>query len=143
MLGTKEGDPRVKVLLDELELKYEVDSDGDFKVGFELDDGRSQVAFIRSETSELGKFEIREVFSVAFISDGPLDAGTANALLIYNAHVKLGSWRILRQQDDSCVAAFAAQIAANTDAKSLYTTLGAVINIADEVEKKLTGEDKF
>jgi len=143
MIGAKQGDSRVQALLDELELKYDIDSDGDFRVGFELEDGRSQLAFIRSETTQFGKFDIREVFSVAHILNGPLDGQLANALLIYNAHVKLGSWRVDRRGDDTCIVAFAVQIAANTDAKSLYTALRLVIETADDVERKLDEEDKF
>ena len=144
MIESKQGDRRVQALLNDLELKYEIDNDGDFKVAFELEGGRSQVAFIRSETESLGKFEIREIFSVGYTSEGPLNADIANALLIYNAHVKLGSWQVARQHDDTCIAIFSAQIAANTDAKSIFTTLVAVIQTADEVEAKLTnGEDKF
>src|SRR6266576_3682490 len=97
MIGSKQGDRRVQALLNDLELKYEIDSDGDFKVAFELESGRSQVAFIRSETESLGKFEIREIFSVGYTSEGPLNADIANALLIFNGHVKLGSWRVARQ----------------------------------------------
>ena len=143
MIGSKQGDRRVQALLDDMELKYEIDRDGDFKVVFALEGGRSQVAFIRSETESLGKFEIREILSVGYTSEGPLDGATANALLIYNDHVKLGSWRVARQHHDTCIAIFSAQIAANIDAKSLFTTLAAVIQTADEVEEKLTNEDKF
>jgi len=39
--------------------------------------------------------------------------------------------------------AFAVQISANTDAKSLYTALRLVIDTADNVERKLDEEDKF
>jgi len=143
MIGAKEGDSRVQALLRDLELKYDIDTDGDFRVGFDLEDGRSQLAFIRSETTQFGKFDIREVFAVAHISEGPLERDLANALLIYNAHVKLGSWRVERQSDDKCVVAFAVQIAANTDAESLYTALRLVIDTADNVERKLDEEDKF
>ena len=143
MIGAKQGDSRVQALLEELELKYDIDSDGDFRVGFELDNGRTQLAFIRSETTQFGKFDIREIFSVAHISEGPLDRQLANALLIYNAHVKLGSWRVSRQQDDRCIVVFAVQIAANTDAASLYTALRLVIDTADDIERKLDEEDKF
>jgi hypothetical protein len=143
MIGAKQGDSRVQALLNELEMEYDIDSDGDFRVGFRLEDGRTQLAFIRSETIQFGKFDIREIFSVAHISEGPLDADLANALLIYNAHIKLGSWRVQRQDDDKCIVAFAVQIAANTDAKSLYTAISLVINTADDVERKLNEEDKF
>ena len=143
MIGAKQGDSRVQALLEQLELKYDVDNDGDFRVGFELENGRAQLGFIRSETTQFGKFDIREIFAVAHISEGPLPADLANALLIYNAHVKLGSWRIERQSDGKCVVAFAVQIAADTDAVSLYTALRLVIDTADNIERKLAEEDKF
>lgn len=38
ILGRKQGDPRVKRILDALELKYSIDSDGDFKVVLEFSD---------------------------------------------------------------------------------------------------------
>ena len=143
MIGAKQGDNLVQDLLEELELKYDIDSDGDFRVGFELGNGRAQLAFIRSETTQFGKFDIREIFSVAKISEGPLDPQLANARLICNAHVKLGSWRVIRQPDDRCIVAFAVQIAATTDATSLYTALRLVIDTADNIERKLDEEDKF
>lgn len=143
MIGSTQGDSRIKVLLDELDVRYEVDSDGDFAVSFQLKDDRTQTAFIRSQTSTLGKFEIREIFSIAQISDRPLDANLANALLVYNAHVKIGSWRLLRLEGERCVVAFAAQIDANTDSKSLLTALHAVLHTADEVESKLDSRDRF
>src|SRR4051812_19328228 len=143
MIGARQADSRVQALLDELELKYDIDSDGDFRVGFELDDGRAQLGFIRSETTQFGKFDIREVFAVAHISEGPLPADLANALLIYNAHVKLGSWRVERQPDDKCVVVFAVQIAADPDPKSLYTAMSLVVHTADNVERKLDADDKF
>ena len=130
-------------MLEELQLNYDIDSDGDFRVGFELEDGRAQLGFIRSETTQFGKFDIREIFAVAHVSEGPLNADLANALLIYNAHVKLGSWRVERQSDDKCVVVFAVQIAALTDAASLYTALRLVIDTADNVESKLAEDDKF
>lgn len=143
MIGARQGDGRVQALLEQLQLKYDIDTDGDFRVAFELENGRAQLAFIRSQTTQFGKFDIREIFSVAYISEGPLERDLANALLIYNAHVKLGSWRVERQGDNRCIVAFAVQIAADTDATSLYTALRLVIDTADSVERKLDEEDKF
>ena len=95
MFGGMRGDPRVKKMLDALELRYSVDNDGDFKVMVEFEDGRSQVAFIDSQTQLLGDFEIREVWSVAYVSEGYLDIDTANTLLMKNYELKIGSWRLI------------------------------------------------
>ena len=144
VIGAKKGDDRVRRLLDQLDLKYSIDSDGDFRVSFALPDDRSQTVFIRSNTSRLGNLEIREVFSVAYESQGPLPAEVANALLVVNAHAKLGAWSLLRATEERCYAAFTARIAADTDIDALMTTIRAVLETADDVEMKLNGgEDRF
>lgn len=144
VIGAKKGDDRVKRLLDQLELKYAVDPDGDFRVSFALPTDRSQTVFIRSVTSRLDNLEIREVFSVAHESHGPLAADVANALLVYNAHAKLGAWSLLRGKDNHCFAAFTARIAADTDPGTMMTTMRAVLETADDVEMKISGgDDRF
>lgn len=56
---TNEPDPRVAQALDQLEIKYEVEDDGDYKIGFALEDRRSQIGYIRSRTMNFGEFELR------------------------------------------------------------------------------------
>lgn len=145
LIGAKTGDPRVAKLLDLLQLKYRVDAEGDYQVSFRLENDRHQTVFIRSATSHLGPLEIREVFSVGYESEGPLPGDVANALLVHNAHVKLGAWSLLRSSSTHhCFAAFTAQIAAETDPASLLTTITAVVDTADKAESLLTdGGDKF
>jgi len=141
MFGGMRGDPRVKKMLDALELRYSVDNDGDFKVMVEFEDGRSQVAFIDSQTQLLGDFEIREVWSVAYVSEGYLDIDTANTLLMKNYELKIGSWRLIPGGDNTYLATFCIQIAADCDPNSFWRTLAIVLQTADEMEAKLTGAD--
>ncbi len=145
LIGSKTGDPRVARMLDILGLKYRVDAQGDYQVSFRLEHDRHQTVFIRSQTSHLGPLEIREIFSVGYESEGPLSGDVANALLVHNAHVKLGAWSLLRSSEtNQCFAVFTAQIAADTDPASLMTTITAVVETADKAESFLTdGEDKF
>jgi hypothetical protein len=143
MIESKPGDSRVRFLLDELDLKYEIDDDGDFKVRFKLDDDRTHSGYVISETNRFEKFEIREVFAVAYISESPLDADLANALLIFNSNVKFGAWPVKTDSQNRCVVAFSAQIAADTDSESLGAVLKAVVVTADTVERKLSDEDQF
>lgn len=55
---SKDGDPCVTKALDALEIKYDIDHDSDFRFGFELENGRSQLCFIRSDTYEYAGIEI-------------------------------------------------------------------------------------
>lgn len=143
MFGGMRGDPRVKKMLEALELRYSIDNDGDFKVMLEFEDGRSQVAFIDSQTQSLGDFEIREVWSVAYISQGYLDIDTANTLLMKNFELKIGSWRLIPARDNTFLVTFCIQIAADCDPNSFWRTLVMVLQTADEMEAKLTGTDNL
>ena len=143
MFGAPQGDARVKRLLDTLKLRYAVDTDGDFKVMLEFKDGRSQIAFIDSQTHLVGDFEIRELWSVAYVSEGYLDIDTANTLLMKNFELALGSWRLIPGGDNTYLVAFCIQIAADCDPDSFSRALTIVLQTADEMEENLTGADNL
>ncbi|MEO0079461.1 MAG: hypothetical protein ABIK44_02130 [candidate division WOR-3 bacterium] len=137
--SSKSGDHRVKKALDELGLKYTIDSDGDFKLTFEFEDGRSQLCFINSGTETFKLFEIREVWAPAYKTDGPFTATVANKLLEDSFKKKLGAWQTMVGSDGSHLAVFAAKIDANCDAQSLHACIKAVVSAADDMEEELTG----
>jgi hypothetical protein len=147
MIGMKtqhnEGDPRVDQALDDLGFNYEIDSDGDYKIGCELKDGRTQLGFIRSETEEFVGMEIREVFSFGLRSSGPFDARTANFLLEFSQTKKIGAWSVIRDAEDNHLAVFSAKIAADLDGKLLHGVIYSVLATADEIEERLSGRDDF
>lgn len=135
-------DVRIQRLLDQADLQYEIDSDGDFVFISYIDDDRSQKAFINSKTHSLYGFEIREIWSVGYVFSGELPVALANHLLLENAKVKFGAWRV-EQMGDKHVAIYAAHIAADADIALLSLTLRVVLTTADELEHMLTGEDDF
>jgi hypothetical protein len=134
------GDPRVRKILDERKIKYTVDSDGDFKVVFELDEGRSQVAFIASATETYRNLEIREIVSPAYQSEtDELPGPVANKLLADSADKKLGGW-----QKRGKYGLFVTKISAKANNESLWSALKATIESADAMEEQLTGNrDEF
>jgi hypothetical protein len=139
----KEGDPRVARALDALDINYQIDSDGDFKIGFELEDGRTQEGFIRSQTYEFMDLELREIFSVGLSSRGSFDARTANLLLQENEDKKIGAWSVISDREDNHLAIYTVKIAADLDGKELVGAIFAVLNTADDMEKRLSGRDDF
>lgn len=141
-LGDVKGDKRVQRLLDEAGLKWKIDDDGDFRLHNEVEDGRSQLIWILSNTSDLRSLEIREIWSIAFKSKEPFSAETCRRLLTENGETKVGSWQ-MRKMGDEYVAVFSAQIAANTDAETLVTVIDAVSQTADNLESELTGKDDW
>ncbi|MGB3517138.1 MAG: hypothetical protein WBA43_11825 [Elainellaceae cyanobacterium] len=143
MYGSKQGDARVKRMLDSLDIHYSVDQDDDFEVAVAFEDGRSQLAFVNSETQFIGDFEIREVWSVGYVTQGFLDIDTANTLLLENDFMKIGSWRLKQVDDNTFAAVYCIQIAADCDPQSFVNTLKLVLRVADEMEEKLTGRDNL
>lgn len=142
-VGAKKAcDRRVERLLQETDLKFEIDSDGDFRLGDRLDDGRTQLIWVLSRTSELGSMEIREIWSIAHRSKLPPSETLANRLLRENAKVKIGAWQV-RKMGEDYVVVFCAQIAAETDKVSLLVACHAVSVTADELEKDLSKQDAW
>jgi len=128
-------DNAVKAQLDSKGIKYEIDKDGDFRIVYELDGGRTQVAWVRSTTNTYGSLKIREIWSPGYKADGnDFPAVIANTLLDKNHLVKLGAWEA---QDN--MAMFVVKIPADADADQLIDAIIAAVDSADEVEKEITG----
>jgi len=137
------ADPRIAAALEAAEVKYQTDDDGDYRVGFELENGRSQTAIIRSRTFEFLGVEIREVTSAGLLSNGPFDSCTANLLLQQNEDVKLGAWGVLKNDEDTHAAVFTAKVSADLPPAELAGVIMAVLTVADEMEARLSGRDDF
>lgn len=140
--NTAAADPRVKAALEKLGLKYQIDSDGDFKVVMKVDDERTQVAWIMSKTQKLGNLEVRRVVSPAYKSTSPIPEAIANQLLIDSSRRKLGAWQAIEDKN-TYLALFTTKIAADSSAKDLGTSLQVTLFTADAMEKTLTGKDDF
>lgn len=139
--STPEPDKRVKKLLEEKDFQFTVSSSGNYQVICKFDDGRTQLVTIRTKTYKLHHMEIREVDSKGFQVDEEISADVLNAALKKNAGVKLGAFQLIESGDTRALL-FNAQIAADTDAETLYRTIFAVAKTADEFELEwVTGDD--
>lgn len=133
-------DTRIETLLNSEGLKYEIDSDGDFKLLFGLDEDRTHIVWINSNTERYGHLEIREIWAVGLHSSGQLPTDLHRSLLERNNQYKLGSWKLQRISRGEG-AIFYVQVAANLDRKSLMSSIQIVAETADELEEELTGKD--
>lgn len=141
--ATAERDPVVAKLLDQLGYKYEVDSEGDYRLTFDMDedeDGRSQMVFVRSPVETYGSHKVREVWSPGYLSDGEeFPANVANRLLAATQDSKLGAWA-----KQGRYAVFVVKLPADAGADELDDAVEAALRSADEMEAELTpGEDEF
>ncbi|OUL26346.1 hypothetical protein BV378_13055 [Nostoc sp. RF31YmG] len=136
------ADPRIKDALDKLGAKYEIISDGDFKLLVETENKRSQVVFIESKTEKLGNLEIRYISSPGYVSKGPFSTEIANKLLQNSGLNKIAAWQLFTK-DQTHMAVFTAKIAVNSDPETIKNTMLAVGYGADAIEKELTGKDEL
>lgn len=135
-------DPVLKAALDELKLKYDVGPQGDFKLIFDVGEGRSQLVFVQSATEEYGGTRIREIWSPAFKVKGDLDAKLANELLLDSQERKIGGWQLMNLGEERLVI-YAIKLPDPKDGEELYRMINAVMLSADEMEKELTSKDEY
>lgn len=139
------ADPRVKAALDKAGLKYEVTTDGDFKVLMRFDDTRTQIILINSNTEKLKEtnLEIREVYSAAYKTNGNLPPEVANQLMKDSQKRKIGAWELISMSNGTSMAIFNAKVGADISGDNLEKVISLVGVRADVMEKELTSEDKF
>jgi len=135
-------DQRVERALKKLGYKYEVNSNGNFKLTFSRKNGRSQVLFIVSETNQIYDLELRDIWSpIANLGSKP-SANTSRKLLEYNSKFKMGRI-IYNVVAGSYYAVFIATLSADASAEELDNVISAVVSTADDLEQELTKADKF
>jgi hypothetical protein len=134
-------DSRVEAALKESKLAYGMDG-GDFRLRYDLDEGRSQLVWVASGTTKLDQLEIRDVWSVAYRSKGEVPADMATHLLKENARMILGAWQVNQGKDEYLVV-FSAPVNAAADAATLAEVIEVVTLSADRIEKELTGKDEY
>lgn len=135
----RSADPAIGRHLDSLKYDYQVDDDGDYKLTFDMDNGRTQLAFVISAVEKFGAFQVREVWAPAYrATGGEFPAAVANRLLDDSNASKLGGW--VRQGD---MAVFVVKLAADATAAQLDDAIDFVLRSADQMEQELTGRDEF
>lgn len=137
----KAPDARVEANLKAAGLAYTLDG-GDFRLNFDLPDGRSQLVWVASGTATLDRLEIRDVWSVAYRAKGALSYEMSLRLLMENARMILGAWQV-NQGADEYLVVFSAPVSATADAATLQEVIEVVTLSADRIEKELTGKDEF
>ena len=131
-------DPAIKAQLDSLDIEYEVDSDGDYKLTFAVGEDRSQIVWIRSATEKFGSLKVREIWSPGYKFSGTqLPVAVANRLLEHSHGLILGGWTKQKQ-----FAMLAVKIPVSSTPEQLRDAARAAANAADEIEGELTpGKD--
>lgn len=132
---TQAEDNSMKRKLDALGQKYDIDSDGDFKMTFRFsEDKRTQIVFVSGHVEGAKPMMVRQVFSpVAKVKDDNI-AGRALDLLRDNFGLKIGAFEV---NGDYLIY----NIKLNDDATGdqLEKAISLVAAVADEKEKEISG----
>ena len=137
------GDAHVAACLREIELNYQMDEDGDFRLVMRMENDRSQICVIKSEVEEIFGNRTRKVYSPALRSFGPFDPRTTDILLKENAFLKAGSWLVSADAEDNHLAIFQIVVPHDAPALLLAEVIHAVTLVADHMEQRLSGRDEF
>lgn len=137
------ADPRVKAWLDQAAIKYELGDQSRFQMVFQVAGNRTQAVFVNSATEEYGVLEIREIWSVATVAGREgFRPETLKAMLTETQTKKLGAWSVLTRPEGEA-AVFSVKLPAEASADQLKSAVQAVLETADEFERKLTSRDDF
>lgn len=133
-----EPDPLVAKMLDAKKTPYKIDEDGDYRILVNVEDGRSQVVWVRSIVHETDFQKIREIWTYGLRSEERrIPVHIANQLLSHSFSLKLGAW--VRDGGD---AIFVIKLDANADADTLDEAIDLAAYTGDEMEQKLgSGDD--
>lgn len=134
-----EPDAHIVSLLDELGYLYETEANGDFRLLFDFDDGRSQLVWIRNRTYEYGGVAMRDIWSTALeLSGRYASVKLADALLRGSWDGIMGGWA---REGDRIV--YIAKVPAAPGVEQLDAAIGEVIEFADKLELEETQRDDF
>ncbi|MBS0211691.1 MAG: hypothetical protein JSR26_00740 [Proteobacteria bacterium] len=134
------SDPVVERQLDSLKLKYQVDKDGDYKLVYDLGNGRTQLVWVRSKTYTYRSNQIREIWSPGYRSaTDAIPERVANRMLDNSNEVKLGGW--VKQGK---VGMFVIKVSTDASAEELGDAIRAAASTADDLEQEFSGKkDEF
>ena len=133
-----EADQRIKKALDELDVKYVIDDNGDYAITIYEAEGRSQLVYVVSETDSIEGFEIRDIFSYAVRDKAPTLEMTSDLMRTSNKSL-IGAFEMTSGGN----ILYIAKIPANLPPKQLHGIIRAVAAYADDAEKEILGSDEL
>ncbi len=133
-----EADQRIKKALDELDVKYVIDDDGDYAITIYEAEGRSQLVYVVSETDSIEGFEIRDIFSYAVRDKAPTLEMTSDLMRTSNKSL-IGAFEMTSGGN----ILYIAKIPANLPPKQLHKIIRTVAAYADDAEKEILGSDEL
>ncbi len=143
-IGDSESDDRIESALERLELKYTIQSNGTFKLIFELDDDRTQIVLIKSTTYDFDGLEIREISApaISYDEESKFNRQFLLDMLERNNDYKIGAFQ-LNGGVAPFIMEFGLRISATSSDKTLKSMLLLAARSADKVESEYSDVDQY
>ena len=135
------GDPRVSAALDRLGLHYKLTKNGNYSVTYDLDHGRSQVAYIVGKTESYAGVEIREMWSRAGTYEDVPSVDVMQKLLEDSGTEKIGAWGLEQGSSGAYIVYFTVRVPGSVTDDVLKSLLALTADVADQKESELFGVD--
>jgi hypothetical protein len=127
--------------LDRLGLHYELTESNNYSVTYDLDGGRSQVAYVTADTETYKGVEIRELWSRAGTFDELPSADTMEKLLEDTGTEKIGSWALEKSSEDGYILYFSIRVPVSLEDSQMGALLQLAADVADQKESELFQTD--
>ena len=137
----KKGDPGLSAQLDRLGLKYTLTKAGNYSITYDLDDGRSQVAYVMGSTETVDNVEVRELWSRAGKFTGVPTEDQMQNLLEESGTKKIGFWALEEADDGGYTVYFSVKVPTYLKDDDLSSLLEYTANVADQKEEELFQQD--
>lgn len=124
-------------------LTYKTDSDGDFRLGFNMGEGRSQLVFVKGHTTTYKNAEFVEVFAIAVMSESrPVNRGQMRKLLSGEKH-NLGHWCLQKPSSPGrkWILYYSIHLPVSASADEFEAAIRECASVADDKENDLVGTD--
>jgi hypothetical protein len=133
-------DRGVQRILDRAKIQYQLDPAGDFRITFDLGEGRTQLVIVRSSVERIAGFETREIRAIGYRSPSdPFPTEVASKLLDENNQRVLGKWG-----KQGTLGVLTVRAPADAGAETLVGLIEMAARDADAMERALIADrDEF
>ncbi|MBR6471699.1 MAG: hypothetical protein IKS83_07865 [Victivallales bacterium] len=142
-LFAEEADPRIEYQLKRMDVQYEINDSGAFRIIFDTsdddEDERTQLVIVGSVTESIGALEVREIWSCGYrVPEGEAVSASVikKAAMESNQYI-IGAWELINDE----MLIFCAKVPANLDDDTLRSIIVSVGRQADKFEQATLGTD--
>jgi hypothetical protein len=138
----KKGDPALTAQLDRLGLHYTITSSGNYSITYDLDGGRTQIAYIMGKTDSVGDTAVRELWSRAGTFDDVPSTDDMQGLLEDSGSRSIGFWALEEADNGGYNLYFSVKVPVYLKDADLARLLDYTASAADQKEEELFNQDE-